>query len=223
MTRPFGGNIWVSGDAPVADPYIPLVAPWFPSVRWRTGSDDVWLTFDDGPHPIATPGVLDALRQAQAGGTFFLLGANAARHPELVRKIREHGHVIGNHADVHDPVWFRSRKTVTERLRRASDAIEQAGGERPALFRPPYGRLDPSTPVHARAAGLATVMFTVNSWDFGADPVSSIVARVLRRTCPGDIILLHDNDRTAPFAGELVSEIIRRVRESGLTFGKPLV
>jgi peptidoglycan/xylan/chitin deacetylase (PgdA/CDA1 family) len=206
----------------MADPYIPLVAPWFPSVLWKTGSDDVWLTFDDGPHPAATPGVLEALRQSRTFGTFFLLGANAARHPELVRKIREDGHVIGSHGDVHEPVWFRPRNLVAERLRRASDAIELAGGGRPTLFRPPYGRLDPSTPVHARVVGLATVMFTVNSWDFGAGPASSIVSRVLRRTRPGDIILLHDNDRTAPFAGELVSEIIRRVRESGLTFGKPL-
>lgn len=207
----------------MADPYIPLVAPWFPSVRWRTGSADVWLTFDDGPHAVATPAVLDVLRREQVNAAFFLLGAHAGRHAELVKRIREEGHVIGNHADMHEPIWFRSRRTVVGRLRRASDAIEQAGGGRPALFRPPYGRLDPSTPVHARAAGLATVMFTVNSWDFGAGSVSSIVARVLRRTRPGDIILLHDNDRTAPFAGELVSEIIQRGRESGLTFGKPIV
>lgn len=205
----------------MADLYIPFVAPWFPAVQWKTGSSDVWLTFDDGPHPAATPAVLEALRREQVSATFFLLGANASRYPELVQRIRKDGHVIGNHADVHEPVWFRPRTTVVDRLRRASDAIEKAGGGRPTLFRPPFGRLDPSTPVHARAAGLKTVLFTVNSWDFGGGPMMSMVARVLRRTRPGDIILLHDNDRTAPFAGELVSEIIRRGRGSGLTFGKP--
>ena len=206
----------------MADWYIPIVATFFPSVRWNSGSSDIWLTFDDGPHPIATPAVLDSLQREGVNAMFFLLGQNAELHPDVVRRIRDEGHVIGIHADEHRPVWFRARKTIVSRLRRASDSIELAGGGRPATFRPPYGKLDPSTPVAARGAGLTTTMFSVNSWDFSGGAVASIVDRVLRRTRPGDIILLHDNDHTSTFAGQLVTDLIRRGRNAGLTFGKPI-
>ncbi len=215
-------NVSLSGEQPVADWYIPIVAPFFPSVRWNSGGSDVWLSFDDGPHRIATPAVLDSLQQERVSAMFFLLGQNAELYPDLVRRIHDDGHVVGNHGDEHRPVWFRARKTIISRLRRASAAIEQAGGGRPVTFRPPYGRLDPSTPVAARGAGLTTTMFSVNSWDFSGGDVASIVDRVLRRTRPGDIILLHDNDRTSTFAGQLVTDLIRRGRNAGLTFGKPI-
>jgi peptidoglycan/xylan/chitin deacetylase (PgdA/CDA1 family) len=182
----------------------------------------VWLSFDDGPHPVATPAVLEVLKQERVHAVFFLLGSQAVRHPEIVRRIRDEGHVIGSHSDEHRAVWFRPRAEVVNRLRVASESIERSGGGRPSLFRPPYGRLDPSTPVHARAAGLTTMMFTVNSWDFAGGPVASTAERVMQRTKPGDIILLHDNDRTSAFAGDLVCEIVRRGRQAGLIFGRPI-
>jgi peptidoglycan/xylan/chitin deacetylase (PgdA/CDA1 family) len=207
----------------VADWYIHVVRPFFPSVRWTTGGDDVWLTFDDGPHLQATPDLLDLLRSEEVTALFFLLGRQADRYPEIVGRIRAEGHLIGNHGYDHRPLWFRPRRHVVEELRRTSEAIERAGGGHPTVFRPPYGRLDPSTPVHARRAGLATMLFSVNSWDFSGGRPEEIVSRVVRRARPGDILLLHDNDRTAPFARAVAGGIIDRCRRAGLNFGKPIV
>lgn len=181
------------------------MAEWFtrplsilvPSAMWYGAGRDVHLTFDDGPHPIATPIILAMLRQRDIRATFFLIGPNIDRYPEIAASIREEGHTIGNHTFSHRPVWFRESGEVRTEIRRCSESMTNAGIQLPTLFRPPYGRLDPATTSHARAEGCRTVMFGVNTWDFSRPAPSRIVERTLRLTRPGDIIVFHDNDATA--------------------------
>ncbi|MEK6651135.1 MAG: polysaccharide deacetylase family protein, partial [Bacteroidota bacterium] len=143
----------------MADWYIPPLAFLVRSVRWTTGSSDVWLTFDDGPHPDATPAVLKVLQEEKARACFFLLGKHVERHPTLVRRMCEEGHGVANHSFFHQPVWFRKREDVAHELSRTNDVIAAAGGSKPTMFRPPFGRFDLGTPRVARAAGLETVLF----------------------------------------------------------------
>ncbi len=205
----------------MADWFIPPLSRLFPSVRWYTRSRDVWLTFDDGPHPAATPSVLDVLRQEGVSATFFLLGSRGEQFPELVRLIRDAGHVIGSHGYDHQPVWSMDRHELADHLRRANDALIAAGAPRPSFYRPTYGRFRTRTVRVAGSLGLETMLFGVNSWDFAAAGVSKIVGRTVRRTKPGDILLFHDNDATAPFIATAVREVVGRLRDAGLTFGTP--
>lgn len=205
----------------MADWYIPPLAKVFPSVRWYTRSDDVWLTFDDGPHADATPSVLEVLRQEGVRATFFVLGSRAERYPELIRSIRDAGHVIGSHGYDHQPVWSMERHELTGHLRRANEAIVAADAHRPSLYRPTYGRFRGRTVRVARDLGLETVLFGVNSWDFAAGELPKIVDRTVRRTRSGDILLFHDNDATAPFVATAVREVVTRLRAAGITFGIP--
>lgn len=205
----------------MADWFIPPLALLVPSVRWYTGSSDVWLTFDDGPHPVATPAVLKVLREEKAKACFFLLGRHVGQHPTLVRRIRDEGHGVANHSFSHQPLWFRGKEAVARELMRTNDAIAAAGGGTPTLFRPPFGRFGPGTPRVARAAGMETVLFGVNSWDFAGGAAMTIVNRVVRRTRPGDILLFHDNIRTTEFIGSVVRDVIRRLRDRGMAIDGP--
>lgn len=168
----------------------------FPSVMWYGSGVDVHVTFDDGPHPRATPIILSILRQRGIKATFFLIGPHVDRYPDLAARILEEGHTVANHTFSHRPVWLRESGEVRTEIRRCSESMAKAGLPSPTLFRPPYGRLDPATTLHAQAEGCRTVMFGVNTWDFSRPAPSHIVERTLRLTRPGDILVFHDNDST---------------------------
>ena len=172
------------------------------------------LTFDDGPGE-ATPLILDTLKRAGIRATFFLCGQNVERYPELARRIAEEGHEIGNHTYSHPNLLWKTPGRIAWEVTRAQNVIEYATGSRPKLFRPPYGvRWFGLFPILA-SNGLTTVMWSVSSvdWKF---PAERIASRVLERTKPGSIILLHDGvpqkeggDRRA--TAEALPEIVRQL------------
>ena len=118
------------------------------------GSARVALTFDDGPHPVTTRRVLEALAPTRHRATFFVLGEKVRRHPDVVREIHAGGHTLGIHGDCHDRLHsFRMPGAVRDEIRRASDAVEAATGTRPRFFRPPLGHTSLTTVRGARRAG----------------------------------------------------------------------
>lgn len=124
-------------------------------LRGRPGSARVALTFDDGPHPVTTRRVLEALRPTRHKATFFVLGEKARRHPDVVREIHAAGHTIGVHGDSHDHLLsFRLPRSIADAIRRAQDAVEAATGARPRFFRPPLGHTSLTTMLGARRAGV---------------------------------------------------------------------
>jgi peptidoglycan/xylan/chitin deacetylase (PgdA/CDA1 family) len=156
----------------------------------------VLLTFDDGPDPVVTPGVLDRLRSARARAVFFVLGRRAEAYPDLLRRIRDEGHLIGNHSHTHlhpnplHPITYRRD------LARCQDAIARIADVRPRLFRPPYGRLTAVSLLAPRTLGLRPVTWSLDVVDYGChDEDSAIRAgdELLVRAQPRDIVLLHDN------------------------------
>ena len=205
----------------MADWFTRPLAALFPSVRWFAVTGEVWLTFDDGPHPTATAALLDVLRQEDVRATFFLLGERVERHPSVVRAIHDAGHVIGNHGYDHQPVWSMGGRELGESLCRTNDAVVAAKAPLPKLYRPTYGRFHPGTVRVARHAGLEMMMFGVNSWDFAGGETSVIVDRVTKRSVSGDILLFHDNDATNAFIATVVRDVIRHLRAEGLAFGTP--
>jgi peptidoglycan-N-acetylglucosamine deacetylase len=155
----------------------------------------VALTFDDGPHPEGTPAVLDVLARAGATATFFVIGEQVRRRPELVARAAAAGHAIALHGDRHRLQLRLSAAAVAEDVARGVAAIEDATGVTPAWHRPPFGIYSPPGLRAARAAGLAPLLWSRwgKDWRKLTTP-DRIAARAMRGVIAGDVILLHDAD-----------------------------
>ena len=160
--------------------------------------DGVALTFDDGPDPDATEALLDALDAVDARATFFLVGEQLLAHQDLGAEVARRGHQIGLHCFRHEPMGELGTDATREDLLRGLDAIEATTGERPALFRPPYGWLGRDSYAAALDLGLQVVYWSAWGMDWEPLPPERIGELVLRDLESGAIVLLHDSPRYAP-------------------------
>ncbi len=175
--------------------FAPRSRLFCPVISWgdRGGRPRIALTFDDGPWPGATEGVLDELGQAGVWAAFFVIGAHARRWPDLVRRIDAEGHIVCNHSDEHSHWGARRHKRYWRlELDRASDAIEDAIGKRPLLFRPPLGYKNWLMAAAARERGIETVTWSNRGMDGVLRAPERIASRVLRNARAGQIVVLHD-------------------------------
>jgi peptidoglycan/xylan/chitin deacetylase (PgdA/CDA1 family) len=153
----------------------------------------VRLTFDDGPHRTATPDILDTLADWGVEATFFVTGEMTAARPDIVRRASNEGHRIGNHSWSHPKLTTLDRAQVESQLRRTNDVIEQATGNAPSEWRPPYGATNHVVEAAAQDVGLSSmVLWTVDPRDWADLPATTIRDRVLQGVRPGSIVLLHD-------------------------------
>lgn len=155
-------------------------------------SKRVALTFDDGPHPIYTPMVLDILKQRKVRATFFVIGSQAKRYPHLVQRIVDEGHVIANHSWQHPDLTRRSPEEVQRELAETNATIAKATGRLPTLMRPPYGSLNPQVQGQLEEMGFKAILWSVDTRDWERIPPAEIMTKVRMQTRPGGIILLHD-------------------------------
>jgi peptidoglycan/xylan/chitin deacetylase (PgdA/CDA1 family) len=154
----------------------------------------VALTFDDGPNPAATPPILDALAARGVKATFFVLGRHADRWPELVRRMSDEGHTLGNHGYFHRKLHVHGPAYVRRDLTMGVDSIERASAVRPRLFRAPHGFRNPWVSPIAASLGERTVGWSLGVWDSARPGVDAIVRRTVDGARPGSILLLHDGD-----------------------------
>lgn len=175
----------------------------------------VYLTFDDGPHPEHTPALLDTLAALGARATFFVVGERAARFPGLVRRMVAEGHEIGNHSYTHSPPERTGARQLVEEAETTASLLGDIVGQRPVLFRPPHGKLTAAKLLGLWAAGMNVVLWSNDPKDFACSGPQEALEAIGR--CPpmnGDIVLLHD---TWPYAPALTAELVRSLRESGLS------
>jgi peptidoglycan/xylan/chitin deacetylase (PgdA/CDA1 family) len=186
------------------------------------GRARVALTFDDGPHPVTTRRVLEALAPTRHRATFFVLGAKARRHPDVVREIHAGGHTLGVHGDSHDRFHsFRMPWSVHAEIVRARDAVEAATGAQPRFFRPPLGHTSVTTVRGARLAGVTLVGWSSRGFDGlrGRRP-EAVVERVGRTLTDGSIVMLHDaaeHDDFEPASVRALPRLVALLDERGLT------
>ena len=176
----------------------------------------VSLTFDDGPHPLHTPVLLDRLAALGIRATFFLLGRQAERHPDIVRRIAAEGHDVGHHSYTHGDPAATSSSTLMSEVWRATRLLEPLIGRAPRLFRPPHGKITGPKCVRLWAAGQTIVLWNQDPKDFACESAESL--RTWFATQPlaaGDVILLHD---VHPHAAAALEAIATRVRGAGLDF-----
>ncbi|MEX0731230.1 MAG: polysaccharide deacetylase family protein [Aquisalimonadaceae bacterium] len=182
------------------------------SNQTHSGTKTVYLTFDDGPDPRWTPRILDILAASGAKATFFAVGQQARRHGVLLRRIAIEGHGVGNHTWSHRHPRFLGSDASRREVRDGRSAIEDTLGERPMLFRPPHGYLNPSMAEEARRSGHTIVLWTLSAVDWGPLGRSRGIARRLARMQAGDIVLMHDHGWGINRPRQLVSVLPHQLR-----------
>ena len=176
----------------------------------------VALTFDDGPDPVHTPALLDALAALHVKATFFVLGAEVDKHPALCRRIVAEGHELGNHTYTHRYLPMARSKNVMKELAATDRAIAQATGVATTLARPPYGGRSPKTVRAFARAAKRLVLWDVNSFDWKGKPAGAVVERVLARARAGSIILMHEAREGGDVTIDAVKLLVPALRARGL-------
>ena len=180
----------------------------------------VLLTFDDGPHPATTPALLRLLEQFGIHATFFLIGANCERYPDLVRAIHEGGHVIGNHTFNHLPMTFMSSAQIEQEIRRTNEVIESITGQAPSLFRPPFGIMDHRAGRVLRELQMTPVYWSSAPEDWNIPGAHRVIRRVMWKIADGTLIVLHEGALLAGQTIPAAREILSRCQVMGYQFSK---
>jgi peptidoglycan/xylan/chitin deacetylase (PgdA/CDA1 family) len=202
----------------------PQSTMWGPVISYGDrSSTSVALTFDDGPLPGATDRILDTLGEAGVRAAFYVIGCHAEKHPNLVRRMFDEGHVVGNHSFDHSHWGLAGRyRYWCAELKRTDTTIQQIIGHRPAMFRPPMGGKHWHVMNAAADAGHRVITWSRRAWDARATPANVIIDRLAKPARGGDIILLHDGndphvrpqDRSGVCAA--VRPLIDELRQRGL-------
>ncbi|MGI6091999.1 MAG: polysaccharide deacetylase family protein [Veillonellaceae bacterium] len=183
----------------------------------------VALTFDDGPYPPYTEQILDILKEYQVPATFFVVGRNVEKHPELVLRIKQEGHQIGNHTYNHIDLLKADRNIMEREIDRTNKVITDITGHAPQIVRPPHGFRDPVVMEVMADRKLKVVEWSVMSRDWTNPGVEAIVNRTVSKVQNGSVILLHDGDGIASKASraqtvEATRLIIRELTAQGYKF-----
>ena len=204
-------------------PSVASLGQWVPVRRagrcaWRGRGDAVALTFDDGPSPEATPGLLDRLDQLGLRATFFCLGEAVDRYPDLVRATVARGHQVETHGYRHRHHLGATPRWIARNLDRAVAALG-AVGVTPRWLRPPYGQVSTGTVLAARRRGLGLALWSAWGREWEKPDGAAVVAQVRRGLAPGAVVLLHDSDMSSPVGsarraldalGPLAGDLARR-------------
>ena len=170
------------------------------------------ITFDDGPNPDYTEMLLEGLAEREVCATFFLLGKEVEKYPDIVRDIYDEGHLIGTHAYEHVNLSNLNDKAAIEQVDRTNEAIKEITGESPEFIRPPFGcwkcNLDYET-------SMIEVLWDVDPLDWKTSNSDVITKRVVDKVEENDIILLHDASESSVVAA---FKIIDALKKQGYTF-----
>jgi len=175
----------------------------------------VALTFDDGPHPVHTAPLLDALAELDAPATFFVVGRDVDANPGLVARIAREGHELGNHTYRHRYLPLARSRSVEHELRATDRAVARAAGVIPQVARPPWGGRSPRNVRVFQRLRKRLVLWDVNSFDWKGKPATEVVERVLARTRSGSIILMHEARDGGATTIEAVRLLIPALRARG--------
>ena len=180
---------------------------------------EVALTFDDGPDPIFTPLILDKLKRYDVKATFFLLGVNIEKFPEIAKRISEEGHVIGNHTYNHPKLTQVSDEEYHHQIHKSDEIIQSLIGYKPKFFRPTYGAINENQVQWATEQGMMVTQWSIDTLDWQGLSAEIITQTVMRDALPGSIILQH-NAPDVPLQGSVdaLDQIILGLKGKGARF-----
>ena len=197
--------------------------PWllkkiYPQLIWDSDKRDrvIYLTFDDGPIPIVTPAVLNILKQYNAKATFFCIGDNVRKHPDIFEEVKAAGHAIGNHTFNHLKGWKTETQTYLENFLQADKLLDTP------LFRPPYGRIKRAQIKALKEAkpGLKIFMWDVLSGDFDMTlKPEDCLKGVLKYTEAGSMVVFHDSIKAFKRLEYVLPRALEVWSKAGYIFG----
>jgi peptidoglycan-N-acetylglucosamine deacetylase len=224
------GIVFLAHTAPfpfLLERFAPSRSLW--RVPQPAGGTTVYLTFDDGPNPEATPQLLDALRETGGLATFFLIDAHlTAETAPIVRRMFGEGHAVALHADTR-ALMIKTPEALAATLTRNADRIESLAGTRPCrMFRPHAGWRSGSLYEGLRRIDHQLVGWSWGLWDFNwyrARDARQLANRLARRISPGDIVVMHDGHHINPrpdrrYAVEATRLLVQAVKAKGWTLGR---
>lgn len=161
--------------------------------NYSVSNNEIAFTFDDGPHPEFTPKVLDLLKQYNSKATFFCIGKNIEKYPDIVKRIISEGHSIGNHSYSHTNNYgFLSTKEVLEDLKKTQRLLQEQTNKENVFFRPPFGVTNPNIAKAIKTLNLQTYGWSIRSLDTMAKEPTKVISKIKKELRKGAIILLHD-------------------------------
>jgi peptidoglycan/xylan/chitin deacetylase (PgdA/CDA1 family) len=209
-------------------PAIRANCRWFgPAVtRFRTEKNALWLTIDDGPHPEDTPRLLELLKQHNERATFFVIGRQVQRYPELARAIVREGHTLANHTQTHPVLFFWSflETGLAREIDLGNQSLRAATGEPPRWFRAPAGMANLFLHFLLRDRGMKLIGWSARGFDGLFHNTEAMAGRICKSIQPGAIILLHEGRRDRqghPVNLILVETILTRLTADGYVFTVP--
>lgn len=147
------------------------------------------ITFDDGPHPVYTKKLLDGLKERDVKATFFVLGENAEKYPEIIERMKEEGHIIGNHTYTHIQLRSSNRQQFRDELVLTNETIKEITGQEVQYVRPPYGTWDKKL---EEELNMFPVLWNVDPNDWCTGSADKVTRRITDKAKENSIILLHD-------------------------------
>jgi len=191
----------------------------YPSLVWRklNDSNKIYITFDDGPIPIVTDFVINTLKMYQASATFFCIGDNIRKHPEVFQRLKDEGHSIGNHTYNHLRGWATNDDIYLDNIRKCNSLVQSD------LLRPPYGRIRKSQISRVREAfpDMQIIMWDVLSGDFDQKlSPEKCLQNVIKHTRPGAIIVFHDSLKAFDRLEYVLPRALKFWKEKGYVFEK---
>ena len=194
----------------------------YPKLVWEipSATKKVYLTFDDGPIPEVTEWVLNELEKYNAKATFFCIGDNVQKHPQVVAKIVKSNHAIGNHTFNHLNGWSTSAENYLYNLDLCQTELEK-NKIKTTLFRPPYGKIKSAQAKQINQKGYSVIMWGIISKDYDQNTSkATCVANVLDHVKPGSIIVMHDSLKAFPNLEYALPIILKNLTEKGYSFEK---
>ena len=183
---------------------------------FNPGGQYILLTFDDGPHAILTPKLLDILAQKKVKATFFVIGVKAKMHPKILSRMAAEGHEVANHSWNHPVLSSLDFPQVKAQMQKTNRAISDATGNIPSVMRPPYGNTNPTLNEYiSKNESLKVILWSIDTKDWQRPDSKKIVDTVKSKAKPGDIILCHD---IHPGTIEAMPGVIDALQEKGFEF-----
>jgi len=200
-----------------------IIKKFFTGFVWsmpKTGSKTVYLTFDDGPVPQATPWVLEVLKQHNIKATFFCIGDNIEKHPDTFKQVINDGHTIGNHTFNHLNGWNTDYEAYIANFIQCERTIQSRHGSTVKVFRPPYGKIKTAQAKEVRKMGYKIIMWDVLSADFDQTITpQQCLANVINNVADGSIIIFHDSIKASVNLRYALPQAIAHLKERGFSFG----
>lgn len=179
----------------------------------------IYLTFDDGPIPEVTPWVLDVLKQCNIKATFFCIGDNVRKHPEVFKQIVADGHQIANHSYNHLKGWETETGKYIENVLQSEEIMAKYTNTSLKLFRPPYGKIKPNQSYKLRKLGFKIVMWDIISKDYDMSLLpETCELNVTQNVSSGSIIIFHDSQKASKNLSISLPSVIEKLQKAGYVF-----